>query len=270
VQTTTGLDPANPIRIIPKLEVKGPNLIKGIHLEGLRIVGKPEEAALRYYAEGADELIYMDIVASLYQRDSILEVVRRTADEVFIPLTVGGGVRSIDDFRIMLLVGADKVAMNTAALARPEIISEAATTFGSQCVVVSIEVIRKGPGRWECYTDSGRTPTGVDAVQWAARAAELGAGEILLTSVDQDGTARGFDLELVRTIAAAATIPVIASGGGGHPEHVVQVITAAGADAVALAHLLHFGKHSLSNVKNYLLDAGLPVRRQPQALEQLS
>jgi imidazole glycerol-phosphate synthase subunit HisF len=256
----TQLDAANPIRIIPKLEVKGPHLIKGIHLEGLRVVGKPEEAALRYYADGADELIYIDIVASLYQRDNILEVVRRTAEQVFIPLTVGGGVRNIDDFRTLLRVGADKVAINTAALARPEIITRAATSFGSQCVVVSIEAMHKPGGRWECYVDSGRTATGVDAVDWACRAAGLGAGEILLTSIDRDGTARGFDIALIETVAAAVPIPVIASGGAGNPSHVAEVITEARADAVAIAHLLHFGKHSLQAVKAHLAESGLPVR----------
>ena len=264
------LDQSDPVRIIPKLEVKGPHLIKGIHLEGLRVVGTPEEAALKYYREGADELIYMDIVASLYQRDNLLEVVQRTAQQAFIPLTVGGGVRSLEDFRTFLRVGADKVAMNTAVVARPEIITEAAEAFGSQCVVVSIEAIRKGPGRWEPYTDSGRTPTGFDAVEWAVKVASLGAGEILLTSIDRDGTCKGYDLELVETITKAVPIPVIASGGAGHPGHVGDAITKGQADAVAVAHILHFNKFTMTDIKNHLRSSGLPVREAPEPLERAS
>ena len=260
----------SPTRIIPKLEVKGPNLIKGIHLEGLRVVGTPEEAALRYYREGADELIYMDIVASLYRRDNLLEVVRRTAEQVFIPLTVGGGVRSLEDFRTFLRVGADKVAMNTAVVARPEIITEAAEAFGSQCVVVSIEAVRKGPRRWEPYTDSGRTPTGFDAVEWAVKAASLGAGEILLTSIDMDGTCRGYDIELIEAVTTAVPIPVIASGGAGHPGHIGEAIATGGADAVAVAHILHFNKFTMSDVKNHLRSSGLPVREAPLPFERAS
>ena len=259
-----------PARIIPKLEVKGPHLIKGIHLEGLRIVGKPEEAALRYYREGADELIYMDIVASLYQRDNLLDVVRRTAEQAFIPLTVGGGVRSLDDFRTFLRVGADKVAMNTAVITTPELITEAAEAFGSQCVVVSIEAMRKGPGRWEPYTDSGRTPTGLDAVEWAVKAASLGAGEILLTSIDRDGTSKGYDLELVEAVSTAVPIPVIASGGAGHPGHVGDAIAKGRADAVAIAHILHFNEFTMADVKNHLRSSGLPVREAPEPLERAS
>jgi len=264
------LNQSDPVRIIPKLEVKGAHLIKGIHLEGLRVVGTPEEAALKYYREGADELIYMDIVASLYQRDNLLDVVRRTAQQAFIPLTVGGGVRSLEDFRTFLRVGADKVAMNTAVVARPQIITEAAEAFGSQCVVVSIEAIRKGPGRWEPYTDSGRTPTGFDAVEWAVKVASLGAGEILLTSIDRDGTCKGYDLELVETITKAVPIPVIASGGAGHPGHVGDAITKGHADAVAVAHVLHFNKFTMTDIKNHLRSSGLPVREAPEPLERAS
>jgi cyclase len=263
-------DKSSPVRIIPKLEVKGPHLIKGIHLEGLRVVGTPEEAALRYYREGADELIYMDIVASLYRRDNLLDVVRRTAEQAFIPLTVGGGVRSLEDFRTFLRVGADKVAMNTAVVARPEMITEAAEAFGSQCVVVSIEAMRKGPGRWEPYTDSGRTPTGFDAVEWAVKAASLGAGEILLTSIDRDGTSKGYDLELVETITTAVPIPVIASGGAGHPGHIGDAITKGRADAVAIAHILHFNKFTMVDIKNHLRSSGLPVREAPVPLDRAS
>lgn len=260
----------NPIRIIPKLEVKGPNLIKGIHLEGLRVVGRPEEAALRYYRDGADELIYIDIVASLYQRDNLLDVVRRTAEQAFIPLTVGGGVRSLEDFRTFLRVGADKVAMNTAVISRPELIGEAAEAFGSQCVVVSIEAVRKGPGHWEPYTDSGRTPTGLDAVTWAQKAASMGAGEILLTSIDRDGTCKGYDLEMVEAVTRAVPIPVIASGGAGHPGHVGDAITTGHADAVAVAHILHFNKFTMRDVKNHLASSGIAVREAPEPLERVS
>jgi cyclase len=255
-----GTDVSTPVRIIPKLEVKGPHLIKGIHLEGLRVVGKPEEAALRYYADGADELIYVDIVASLYQRDNLLDVVRRTAEQVFIPLTVGGGVRCIEDVRTLLRVGADKVAINTAAVTRPEMITEAAEAFGSQCIVVSIEAVRREPGVWEPHTDSGRTPTGLDAVEWAVRAAELGAGEILLTSIDQDGTCRGFDLDLVRAVTSSVPIPVIASGGAGNSDHVAAAIESAGADAIAVANILHFNKVTLGRLKDDLRRHGIAVR----------
>lgn len=263
-------DVRDPVRIIPKLEVKGPHLIKGIHLEGLRVVGTPEEAALRYYGAGADELIYMDIVASLYQRDNLLDVVRRTAEQAFIPLTVGGGVRSLEDFRTFLRVGADKVAMNTAVVTRPEIITEAAEAFGSQCVVVSIEAIRKGPNRWEPYTDGGRTPTGLDAVEWAVKSASLGAGEILLTSIDRDGTGKGYDLELVEAVAKAVPIPVIASGGAGHPGHVGDAITQGHADAVAVAHILHFNKFTLPDIKGHLRSSGVAVRETPEPLGRAS
>lgn len=249
-----------PVRLIPKLEVKGPNLIKGIHLEGLRVVGRPEEAALAYYQQGADELIYMDVVASLYQRDNLLEIVRRAAEQIFIPLTVGGGVRSLEDVRALLRAGADKVAINTAAIARPGILTEAARAFGAQCITVSIEAKRRGPGRWEAYTDCGRQATGVDAVEWARRAAELGAGEVLLTSIDQDGTRRGFDVELVRQVATSVPVPVIASGGAGSPEDVRRVVVEGRADAVAVAHLLHFRRSSLAEIKQHLHAHGVPVR----------
>ena len=252
---------AVPVRIIPKLEVKGSNLIKGIHLEGLRIVGKPEEAALRYYADGADELIYQDLVASLYQRDSLLEIVERTARQVFVPLTVGGGVRTQDDIRTLLRAGADKISINTAAVTNPGFIREAAQVFGSQCIVVSIEAKRRGAG-WEPYTDCGRQPTGLDALQWASYVAELGAGELLVTSIDQDGTGKGYDLALARTLAEAVPIPVIVCGGAGKSEHIAQVVCEGKADAVAAAHLFHFGRATLPAVKADLHARGISVRRE--------
>lgn len=249
------------IRIIPKLEVKGENLIKGIHLEGLRVVGKPEEMATRYYKDGADELIYIDLVASLYQRKSFLDLVERTANKAFIPLTVGGGIKSVEDARMTLRAGADKVAINTAALSQPGIISQVATVFGSQCMVVSMEVQKKGNGTYECYTDCGRTPTGVDPFSWAQKVAELGAGEILLTSINQDGTFLGYDLDLVKKIATKVSIPVIACGGAGKPEHVSQVILQGKADAVCVSSMLHFKKSTIPKLKTYLKSHNILVRK---------
>lgn len=248
------------IRIIPKLEVKGENLIKGVHLEGLRVVGKPEEMAFKYYQDGADELIYIDLVASLYQRNSFLDLVERTAKKAFIPLTVGGGIRSVKDVRMALRAGGDKVAINTAAISRPEIISQVASIFGSQCMVVSMEVQKKNNGIYECYTDCGRTPTGIDPFSWAQKVIKLGAGEILLTSINQDGTMLGFDLDLVRLVATRVPIPVIACGGAGAPEHVKQVIIDGKADAVCVSSMFHFGKSSISKLKKYLKSQYISVR----------
>ncbi len=228
------------IRVIPRLDIKGPNLVKGIHLEGLRVLGRPEQFARHYYEEGADELIYMDVVASLYQRNNLLEIVERTSREIFIPLTVGGGLRTLDDIRRVLRAGADKVALNTAAIADPSLIREAALSFGSSTVVVSIEAIRKPDGTYEAFTDSGRQSTGVDAVQWAVQAADLGAGEILLTSIDREGTGKGYDLELTKNIAEAVSIPVIAAGGAGKVTHIVDVVKLGKADAVCVASMLHY------------------------------
>jgi cyclase len=234
------------IRLIPRLDIKGPNLVKGIHLEGLRVLGKPEAFARFYYEGGADELLFMDAVASLYGRNQLTEIVARTAQEIFIPLCVGGGLRSVDDIRTVLRAGADKVSLNTAALARPEFIREAAESFGSSTIVVSIEAIRQPDGSYECFTDSGRQATGIDAFEWAIRATELGAGELSITSVDREGTGRGFDLELTRRIAGSVPIPVIAHGGAGSAQHVSDVITESGADAVAIASLLHY--HALQSI----------------------
>ena len=229
------------IRIIPRLDIKGPNLVKGIHFEGLRVLGKPELFARYYYETGADELIYMDVVASLYGRNSLHEIIRRTAKEIFIPLTVGGGLRTIDDIRSVLRAGADKVSLNTAVINRPELIHEAAKKFGSSTIVVSIEAKRLADGRYEAYTDNGRESSGVDAFEWAMRAIELGAGELLVTSIDQEGTGKGFDLELTKRIANAVHVPVIAGGGAGRSAHVCQVIQEAGADAVCVASMFHYG-----------------------------
>jgi imidazole glycerol-phosphate synthase subunit HisF len=229
------------IRIIPRLDIKGPNLVKGIHLEGLRVLGKPESFARYYYEGGADELVYMDVVASLYGRNSLHDIVERTSSEIFIPLCVGGGLRTVDDIRMVLRAGADKVSLNTAAINRPELITEAARRFGSSTILISIEAIRMPDGRYEAFTDNGRESTGVDAFEWAVRAVELGAGEIMVTSIDQEGTGKGFDLELVRRIAESVDVPVIASGGAGSPEDVLAAVDDGRAQAVALASVLHYG-----------------------------
>lgn len=228
------------VRIIPRVDIKGDNLVKGIHLEGLRVLGKPEEFARHYYEQGADELLYMDVVASLYGRNSLLEVIERTSREIFIPLTVGGGIRNIDDIRTVLRSGADKVALNTAAIRRPALISEAVRAFGSSTIVVSVEAKAKTDGSYEAYVDNGRERTGLDAIEWAKRSVDLGAGEILLTSIDQEGTGKGFDLELVRRLGQDLSVPVIACGGAGSIDHIQEVVTEAGADGVCVAALLHY------------------------------
>ena len=248
------------VRIIARLDIKGPNLIKGIHLEGLRVVGDPHEHALRYYAEGADELLFMDIVASLYQRNNLSDIIKRTANRIYVPITVGGGIRSLDDVSQMMHSGADKVAINTAAIARPELIAEVARRYGSQCMVLGIEAKRIAAGRWEAYTDNGRERTGLDALQWAARGVELGAGELLVTSVDREGTQKGMDLEFLAKITARVNVPVIACGGAGTPEHASRAITDAGADAVAVASMLHYRKHTVGEIKARLAQADVPVR----------
>lgn len=230
----------NKIRIIPRLDVKGTNLVKGVHLEGLRVLGLPYEFAMIYYQSGADEILYMDTVASLFGRNNLHDIVKLTASNIYIPMTVGGGVRSVDDVRSLLNVGADKVAINTALFANPELISRVADAFGSQCMVVSIEAVYLGEGRYECLTDNGREKTGVDVFEWVDRVVELGAGEILLTSVDREGTGQGYDLELVEKVAGRAPIPVIACGGAGNKGHVVNVIREGKADAVSVASILHY------------------------------
>ena len=249
------------VRLIARLDIKGPNLIKGIHLEGLRVIGDPQEYARRYYEQGADELVYMDIVASLYGRNSLHDIVRRTAHDVFVPLTVGGGLRSVDDVREILRAGADKVAINTAAAQRPELIREVAHVFGSQCMVLSIEAKRQGKDHWEVYTDNGRERTGLDVIEWARRGVELGAGEILLTSVDQEGARKGFDCDLVRAVSDAVSVPVIASGGMGSAEHLVEVVQQGHADAVAMADILHYNRSTISEIRSSARVAGTNMRR---------
>jgi imidazole glycerol-phosphate synthase subunit HisF len=250
------------VRLIARLDIKGPNLIKGVHLEGLRVVGDPQEFARRYYEQGADELIYIDIVASLYGRSKLTDIVRRAAHDVFVPMTVGGGVRTVDDVSDLLRAGADKVAINTACVRYPQLIAEVSRRFGSQCMVLSIEAKRQGNGRWEVYTDCGRERSGLDAVEWARKGIELGAGEILLTSIDQEGTRKGFDVDLVRAVSRVVEVPVIASGGFGEPAH-LQAVTAAGADAIAVADALHYGRMSLPDLRRAAREQGVPVR-EPQ------
>lgn len=246
-------------RLIARLDVKGANLIKGIHLEGLRVIGPPNDFASKYYEQGIDELIYMDCVASLYGRNSLGHLIQQMAENVFIPMTVGGGVRSADDVTHLLRCGADKVAVNTAAVNQPSLITEIARRFGSQCMVLSIEAKRVGPDRWEVFTDNGRESTGLDVVEWAAKGASLGAGEILLTSVDQEGTRKGFDLPLVQAISQMVEIPVIASGGMGKAADIVAAV-AAGADAVAMADILHYNRAMLADIRRDVIAGGIRVR----------
>lgn len=248
------------VRLIARLDVKGQNLIKGVHLEGLRKLGDPQVFAQRYYETGIDELIYMDVVASLYGRNNLTDVVRHTAENVFIPITVGGGIRSVDDARTMLRSGADKIAINTAAIGNPDLINALAESFGAQCIVLSIEAIRQTDGRWEAHTDNGREKTGRDIVEWVQEAASRGAGEILLTSVDREGTQSGCDLDLARAVTGAVNIPVILSGGVGSPEHFVQAVSEGGADAVAVAHVLHYEKYTVPDIRSAANASGLRVR----------
>ncbi len=248
------------LRLIPRLDIKGPDLIKSVQLEGVRKVGDPRTFARRYYADGADEIIYMDAVASLYSRDMLTELVRRTAEELFVPITVGGGLRTADDVRAMLRAGADKVAINSAATQRPELIREVAERFGSQCMVLQIDAKQVQPQRWEALRDGGRERTGMDVVEWARRAEGLGAGEILLTSVDREGTRRGFDVDLIRAVTKAVSIPVIASGGMGSMDHLLAAAVDGTADAIAMAHVLHYGVLSLPEIRRQAHVHGLKVR----------
>ena len=279
------------IRIIPRLDIKGPNLVKGIHMEGLRVLGKPEDFAKLYYEQGADELIYQDTVASLYQRNSLTEIITKTAKNIFIPITVGGGLRTLDDINKVLRAGADKVAINTAAIKNPKFITESSRAFGSSTIVVAVEAIRQSDNSYLVYTDNGREHTGVDAITWAKKAEDCGAGEILLTSIDQEGTGNGFDLELIKRISDSVTIPVIAHGGAANDSHISASIKDSGADAVAIASMLHyaalnrngslvgdydkegnteflknkrsfkmFGKENITEIKEKLMSENIPLR----------
>ncbi|MFT9257711.1 MAG: imidazole glycerol phosphate synthase subunit HisF [Acetobacter sp.] len=250
------------LRVIPCLDVKNGRVVKGVNFVSLRDAGDPVEQAAVYDAAGADELTFLDITASHENRDTIFDVVSRTAEKIFLPLTVGGGVRSTGDMRRLLLAGADKCAMNSAAVARPELVNEAARKFGSQCVVVAVDARQIAPGRWEVFTQGGRTATGRDAIDWCREVAERGAGEILLTSMDRDGTRSGFDLDLLRAATGAVRLPIVASGGVGALEHFVDGALA-GATGLLAASVFHFGQFTVSDVKTALADAGLPVRPSP-------
>ncbi len=247
-------------RIIPCLDVKDGRVVKGTAFVQLRDAGDPVEQATAYDAQGADEICFLDISASPYGRSTIVDVVAHTADKVFVPLTVGGGVRAVDDVERLLLAGADKVSINTAAIRDPSLVSRAAERFGNQAIVVAVDAKRRGDGTWEVYSHGGRTPEGKDALRWCVEMAERGAGEILLTSMDQDGTRSGYDLELVRAVVDAVTIPVIASGGVGTLDHLADGLAIGGADAVLAASIFHYGHHTIGEAKAHLAARGLPVR----------
>ncbi len=255
----------SPVRLIARMDIKGPNLIKGIHLEGLRIIGNPQEYATRYYQQGIDELIFMDTVATLYGRNNLSDIVAYTSANIFVPLTVGGGIRSLSDMERMLHAGADKIALNTAALANPGLLEEGARAFGSQCMVLSIEAKRLPNGGWECYTDNGRERTGRDVVVWVQEAVSRGAGEILLTSVDQEGTRKGFDLALIRVVTDAVRVPVIASGGMGSSVHLKDAVIQGRADAVAMADILHYNRKNLAEIRAEAAMAGIETRAVREA-----
>jgi cyclase len=248
------------VRLIARLDIKGPNLIKGIHLEGLRVIGSPNEHALRYYQQGADELIYMDVVASLYGRNSLDEIIQNAVQNVFVPITVGGGIRSVEDATRLLRCGADKVAVNTAAVANPGLITEIARRFGSQCMVLSVEAKEVGLDCWEVYTDNGREKTGLNVIEWAKSGAALGAGEILLTSVDREGTRKGFDISLLRAVSQEVSVPVIASGGMGKSEDIIDAVHIGNVDAIAMADILHYQRATVGDIRNAARLSGVKVR----------
>tara|TARA_B100001146_G_scaffold22462_1_gene17124 strand:+ start:708 stop:1481 length:774 start_codon:yes stop_codon:yes gene_type:complete len=250
------------VRVIPCLDVDGGRVVKGVNFLDLRDAGDPVELAARYDREGADELVFLDITASVDSRDTTIGMVRRAAEEVFIPFTVGGGIRSVDDARGILRAGADKVSVNTAAVDEPDLVTRLATEFGSQCVVVAVDARRSAglESGFEVFTRGGRTPTGLDAVGWVAEVVALGAGEILLTSMDRDGTRDGFDIEMLKAVGAVASVPLVASGGVGDLDHLVEGATEGGADAVLAASIFHFGEHSVADAKRHLAAAGVAVR----------
>ncbi len=247
-------------RIIPCLDVNAGRVVKGVNFGNLRDAGDPVEVARRYDEQGADELTFLDITASSDERDIIVSVIERVADQVFIPLTVGGGVRAVADVRRLLNAGADKISINTAAVTNPQLVADAAGKYGSQCIVVAIDAKRAGAGRWEVFTHGGRKSTGLDAIEWAVKMTELGAGEILLTSMDRDGTKVGFDIELTRAVAQAVTVPVIASGGVGNLEHLAAGILEGKADAVLAASIFHYGEYTIGEAKNFMASRGIEMR----------
>ena len=245
------------VRIISRLDIKGENLIKGIQLEGLKVIGKPQEFSKKYYLQGIDELLYMDSVASLYGRNHLAEIIENTSKDIFIPLTVGGGIRSLEDVKAVLRIGADKVAINTGAIMNPDLISETSRVCGRQCVVISIEAKKNKSDGWEAYINGGRDHTGIDVVEWAIRACKLGAGEILLTSIDKDGTQKGFDLDLIHAVTSRVDIPVIASGGFGKIADAINAVQVGGVGAVAIASALHYKKFDIKSIRGELSAAGI-------------
>jgi cyclase len=247
------------LRLIARLDIKAPNLIKGVHFEGLRKLGDPQQFAERYYQNGIDELIYIDSVASLYERNTIVDLVSHTAEKIFIPITAGGGIRSVENARELLRAGADKVAINSAAIKDPSLIEKLAKTFGSQCVVVSIQAKRQ-TDYWECYYDNGREHSGIDVLDWVRQCEELGAGEFLVTSVDREGTKKGFDIDLISAVASIANVPTIASGGMGNCSHLTDVFDHTEATAAAFAHVLHYKELSVGDIRQHCLDRELNVR----------
>tara|TARA_Y100000741_G_scaffold365208_1_gene360630 strand:- start:9894 stop:10664 length:771 start_codon:yes stop_codon:yes gene_type:complete len=251
---------ASNIRLIARLDIKGPNLIKGIHLEGLRIIGNPNEYAKKYYESGIDEIIYMDTVASLYGRNNLSDIVKKTVKDVFVPITVGGGLRSIDDVKYILRCGAEKVAINTAATKNPKLITDVSRKFGSQCMVLSIEAKKNNDNTWEVYTDNGRQKTGMDVLDWAKKGEELEAGEILLTSIDNEGTKKGFDYELIKKVSESVSIPVIASGGMGCHNDLSKAVINSSADAIAMADILHYDRSSIAAIREYCQSSNINVR----------
>ena len=255
------------LRLIARLDIKGANLIKGIHLEGLRVVGDPQIHAAKYYQAGADEIIYMDTVASLYGRNNLVDVVSRATEHVFVPITVGGGIRSVEDARTLLRAGADKVAINTAAIKEPKLISQLSDVWGSSTIVLSIEAKKTGDKKWEAYTDNGRERTGLDVGQWAETGANLGAGEIFVTSVDQEGTRKGFDCELVAEITKRVDVPVIASGGFGSLDHLSQLVKTAKPTGVAIADSLHYNRYSFDQIRSFCLANGISTRNFKSAAD---
>lgn len=267
------------IRIIPRLDIKGPNLVKGIHLEGLRVLGKPEDFARYYYENGADELFFQDTVASLYDRNSLHDIITKTAKETFIPLTVGGGLRTIEDIRNVLRAGADKVAINTAAIKNPHFIREASLKFGSSTIVIAIEAIKNTDGKYLAFTDNGREYSGLEVVSWARKAEELGAGEIVITSVDKEGTGEGYDIELIKSVSEAVSIPVIAHGGASTPEDITRAILFGKADAVTIASILHYSvMQSFLNLSSdyktegnisFLNSGKIPKKITPSSIQEI-
>jgi len=252
------------MRIIGRLDIKGPNLIKGINLEGLRVIGNPNKYAIKYFQDGVDELIFIDAVASLYNRNNLLNIIKLASKDIFIPITVGGGIRSVDDAQKLFTSGADKISINTAAVNKPDLILELSRKFGSQAVVLSIEAKQIAKSKWEVFTNNGREQTGLDVIEWSKIGTDKGAGEIFLTSVDMEGTRRGFDYELIKKVSEATKVPVIASGGFGKPTDMIQATKYAGADAVAIADCLHYNRYSLREIREEAINAKLKVRKFSQ------